>query len=129
VRQLESSSHPRPVVLAVGSVAGDRGRGSNYVYGAAKAGLAVFMQGLHHRLAQRKSPIRAVVVKPGFVDTPMTAGMARGGPLWATPVQIAQVILRAMEGGGAIVYAPWFWRWVMLIIRLLPQAVMNRTKL
>jgi short-subunit dehydrogenase len=125
---LETSAHPRPVLLAIGSVAGDRGRASNFVYGAAKGGLAVLYQGLAHRFGAG-SKVRAVVIKCGFVDTPMTAGFPKGGPLWATPEQVAKVIVGAMERGGPIVYAPWFWRFVMLIIRLLPQPIMNRVKL
>ena len=127
-RRLERSDHQRPVLLAIGSVAGDRGRASNYVYGAAKAGLAVLMQGLHHRFARGTSRVRAVVVKPGFVDTPMTADFKKG-PLWAKPEKVAGIIVSAMDGGGAIVYAPLFWRGVMLIIRLLPQPIMNKVNL
>ena len=82
--RLEAQGHGSLVVI--GSVAGDRGRQSNYVYGAAKAGLATLVQGIAHRLALRTAGrARAVVVKPGFVDTPMTAGMKKGGPLWAQP--------------------------------------------
>lgn len=115
------------VVLVIGSVAGDRGRASNYLYGAAKAGLAAFTQGLAHRLA--KVGGRAVLIKPGFVDTPMTAGLKKGGPLWATPEQVAAVIHQAALKGGPVVYAPWFWRFVMLIIRAVPAFVFHRTKL
>jgi short-subunit dehydrogenase len=128
VRRLDASAHPRPALVAIGSVAGDRGRASNYVYGSAKAGLGVLMQGLHHRLTRRGSRIRAVVVKPGFVDTPMTAAFKKGA-LWAKPDAIAATIVAAMDRGGAIVYAPWFWRWIMLIIRLVPQPLINRTNL
>jgi short-subunit dehydrogenase len=115
------------VLLVIGSVAGDRGRQSNYVYGAAKAGLAALTQGIGHRLA--KVGARAVLIKPGFVDTPMTAGLKKGGPLWATPAQIADVIHKAAHSGGPVVYAPWFWRFVMLIIRAVPAFVFHKTKL
>jgi short-subunit dehydrogenase len=114
-------------LMVIGSVAGDRGRASNYVYGAAKAGLAALTQGVAHRLA--KVGARAVLIKPGFVDTPMTAGLAKGGPLWATPDQVAAVIVRAAQRGGPIVYAPAFWRFVMLAIRTVPAVVFHRTKL
>jgi decaprenylphospho-beta-D-erythro-pentofuranosid-2-ulose 2-reductase len=124
-RFLERTRGPNGVVAAIGSVAGDRGRSSNYVYGAAKAGLAVLMQGIAHRHAQRGGP-KAVVYKLGFVDTPMTAGMAKGGPLWASPQQVAKVIVKGLNGRSAIVYGPWFWRYVMLIIRLLPQGVIAK---
>lgn len=114
-------------LLVIGSVAGDRGRASNYVYGSAKAGLAILTQGIAHRLA--KSGARAVTIKPGFVDTPMTAGLAKGGPLWATPARVAAVIVRAAERGGPVVYAPWFWRYIMLIIRATPAFLFHKTKL
>ncbi|MGE0829369.1 MAG: SDR family NAD(P)-dependent oxidoreductase [Hyphomonadaceae bacterium] len=115
-------------LMAIGSVAGDRGRKSNYVYGAAKAGLGVFMQGLAHRLAQA-GDARAVLIKPGFVDTPMTAAFEKKGPLWASADQIAAIIHRAADRGGPIIYAPSFWRWIMIIIRSIPAALMHKTKL
>jgi short-subunit dehydrogenase len=114
-------------LVVIGSVAGDRGRQSNFVYGAAKAGLAVLVQGLAHRLAA--SGARAVVVKPGFIDTPMTAHLQKGGPLWAKPDAIAGVIVKAAKGGGPVVYAPWFWRFILLIIRLAPAPIFHKTKL
>ena len=117
------------VLLGISSVAGDRGRRTNYVYGAAKGGFSILLQGIAHRFAAKSGNLRAVAVKCGFVDTPMTAQFKKGGPLWATPAQIAAVVHRAMDGGGSIVYAPWFWRFIMLIIRALPQMVMHRTKL
>lgn len=124
-RRLERTHGPNGVVAAIGSVAGDRGRSSNFVYGAAKAGLAVLMQGLAHRAALHGGP-KAVIFKLGFVDTPMTAALPKGGPLWATPDTVAKVIVRGLNGKSAIVYGPWFWRYVMLIIRLLPQPVIAR---
>ena len=127
--RLEASDFPRPVLLCIGSVAGDRGRASNFIYGAAKGGLAILYQGLQHRFALKRLAVRAVVIKAGFVDTPMTAAFTKGGPLWATPEAVARIVVRAMEKGGPILYAPWFWRWIMLIIRLLPQPLMNRLKL
>jgi decaprenylphospho-beta-D-erythro-pentofuranosid-2-ulose 2-reductase len=114
-------------ITVIGSVAGDRGRQSNYVYGSAKAGLAAFTQGLRHRLA--RSGVAVTMIKPGFVDTTMTAAFTKGGPLWVRPERVASDIRKAMERGPAVVYTPWFWRWIMLIIRLLPDAVMRRTRL
>jgi len=113
-------------IAVIGSVAGDRGRQSNYLYGTAKGGLGIFVQGLRHRLA--RSGVRVVLVKPGFVDTPMTAAFPKG-PLWAKPEQVARDIRRAMARGSAVLYTPWFWRWIMLIIRLLPDALFLRTRL
>ena len=115
-------------LAAIGSVAGDRGRASNYVYGSAKGGLRVFVQGLRHRLG--RAGVSVVLVQPGFVDTPMTAGIKKGGPLWATPDRVGRDIHRAMlRGGPAILYTPWFWQAIMLVVRLLPDAVFQRTKL
>jgi NAD(P)-dependent dehydrogenase (short-subunit alcohol dehydrogenase family) len=126
---LETSSHPDPVIIAIGSVAGDRGRASNKTYGAAKAGLGVYMQGLAHKGGDKAKRLRAVTIKPGFTDTPMTDGLPKGGPLWSSADRVAQDIVAALSGGGPVRYSPWFWRWVMLIIRLLPQPIMDRLKL
>lgn len=116
-------------LVVVGSVAGDRGRQSNYVYGAAKAGLGVLVQGIAHRLALRGSNARAVLVKPGFVDTPMTDHLRKDGPLWASPASVARVIRAAAKGGPPVRYAPGWWRWVMLAIRLVPAPIFHRRPL
>lgn len=114
-------------IIVIGSVAGDRGRRSNYVYGAAKAGLAAFSEGIAHRLYG--SSLRMLTVKPGFVDTPMTAHLNRSGPLWAKPDQIAASIDQAVRKGRTVVYAPRFWQVIMTVIRFLPRSVFYRTKL
>lgn len=114
----------RGSLVVLGSVAGDRGRRSNYIYGGAKAGLATLVQGISHRFAD-KGP-RAVIVKPGPTDTAMTAGMKKGGPLWSTPQAVAAVVRRAADSGGPVVYAPARWRWIMMIIRAIPAAVFNK---
>lgn len=119
----------RGTLLVIGSVAGDRGRQSNFVYGAAKGGLGVLVQGIAHRLALRGNGARAVLIKPGFVDTPMTAYLAKGGPLWASPDAVAGVIHRAAYDGGPVVYAPWFWRFILLIIRLVPASIFHKRPL
>ena len=125
---LEASSAPRTVLIAASSVAGDRGRRSNYAYGAAKGALSIFMQGLAHRLAATWRT-RAVAVKLGFVKTAMTAHLERGGPLWAEPEAVAATIVRTMTKGGPIVYAPWFWRWIMLAVRATPAVIFNKVNL
>lgn len=114
-------------LVAVSSVAGDRGRQSNYAYGAAKGGLALYVQGLAHSLAGTGA--RAAVVKPGFVDTPMTDGMDKSGALWAQPEDIAKALRRAADGGGPIQYAPGLWRMIMTVIRAVPSFVFHKTKL
>jgi decaprenylphospho-beta-D-erythro-pentofuranosid-2-ulose 2-reductase len=114
------------VIAAIGSVAGDRGRQSNYVYGAAKGGLDILLEGLRHRLAGRG--VAVVSIKPGFVDTPMTASFPKG-PLWAKPDKVAADIKRAIEKRRPVTYTPWFWRWIMLVIRSVPRAIFYKTKL
>lgn len=118
----------RGTLIAISSVAGDRGRQSNYVYGAAKAGLTVLMEGLAHRLAP--SGARAVVVKLGFVDTAMTAHINKGGPLWAKPEAIARRLVRLAERPTKpVLYMPWFWRPIMGLMRTVPAPIFHKTKL
>ncbi len=114
-------------LVVIGSVAGDRGRASNYVYGASKAGLAILVEGLAHRLA--KSGARAVLIKPGFVDTPMTAHITKKGPLWAQPEALGRTIVKAADKGGPVVYAPFYWRGIMVVIRNVPAPIFHRTNL
>lgn len=113
-------------IAVLGSVAGDRGRQSNYVYGTAKGAVAIFLQGLRNRL--HESGVRVVTLKLGFVDTPMTAAFPKG-PLWATPGGVAGRIVRAMEAGVPQAYIPRFWRFVSLLIRSVPETLFKRTKL
>jgi len=115
------------VLIAIGSVAGDRGRQSNYLYGASKAGLGILVQGIAHRLA--RSGARAVLVKPGFVDTPMTAHLNGKGALWAKPEAMGRTIVALAEKGGPVAYAPAFWRAIMLIVRNIPAAIFHKSKL
>jgi decaprenylphospho-beta-D-erythro-pentofuranosid-2-ulose 2-reductase len=113
-------------IVALSSVAGDRGRGSNAVYGAAKAGLTAFLSGLRNRLAP--AGVRVVTVKPGFVDTPMTGHLAKN-PLYASPERVARDLLRAIDTGADVVYTPWWWRFVMLLVRLIPERLFKRLSL
>ena len=120
----------RGILIVIGSVAGDRGRASNYVYGAAKGGLGILVQGIAHRLAS--SGARAVLVKPGFVDTTMTTSITHKGLLWAKPQRIAEIIFQASILGNRpspVIYAPSFWRWIMYVIRFMPSFIFHRTKL
>jgi decaprenylphospho-beta-D-erythro-pentofuranosid-2-ulose 2-reductase len=114
-------------LAVIGSVAGDRGRQSNFAYGAAKGLVARFTEGLRNRVA--KAGVQVLLVKPGFVDTPMTAEFEKKGLLWAQPEAIAAGILRAIEAKRDVVYLPWFWRWIMLIIRHIPERVFKRLSL
>lgn len=117
-----------PVLVAVSSVAGDRGRQSNYPYGASKAALDAYLSGLRNRL--HSSGIRVLTIKPGFVRTQLTAGKVNPrSPLLAEPAQVAADIRRAVRGSGDVIYTRWFWRPIMAAIRLLPEAVFKRLKL
>lgn len=114
-------------LVVIGSVAGDRGRQSNFIYGATKAGLAVLTNGLAHRLAGTGA--RAILIKPGLVDTAMTAKISKGGPLWSKPDAIAKAIVGSVESGKTTVYAPGYWALVMRIVRALPSFMLHRTSL
>jgi decaprenylphospho-beta-D-erythro-pentofuranosid-2-ulose 2-reductase len=113
-------------VVAISSVAGDVGRRSNYLYGAAKGGLNVYLQGLRARLY--RAGARVLTVKPGFVDTPMTFGRPKLF-LVASPEEVGEKIVRALLGGRDVVYVPWFWRFVMLAIKLTPERFRKRLQL
>ncbi len=118
----------RGSLIVLGSVAGDRGRRKNFVYGAAKAGIAALVEGVAHRFGRPGAPpgLRAVLIKPGPTRTAMTAGMPREGGTWADPEDVARIIRRAADKGGPIIYAPGRWRWIMLVIRHLPARIFNR---
>lgn len=115
------------VIAVIASVAGDRGRQSNYVYGAAKGMLSIFLEGLRNRLARKG--LSVVTIKPGFVDTPMTAHVARKGMLWASPDRIAAGIVEAVERRRDVVYLPGFWRPIMFVIRHIPERLFKRLSL
>lgn len=116
----------RGCIAVISSVAGDRGRGSNYVYGTAKGAVTIFLQGLRNRLA--KSNVVVLTIKPGFVDTPMTAGIKKG-PLFASPGTVGMGIYRAMQQGKDVVYLPSFWRLIMFVVKALPERVFKRLSL
>ena len=113
-------------LAVISSVAGDRGRQSNYVYGAAKCMLDLFLQGLRNRLARQG--VHVLTIKPGFVATPMTAAFPKGA-LWAKPEVIADGIVRAIAAQRDVVYLPGFWRLIMLVIRHIPEAIFKRLSL
>lgn len=113
------------MIAVITSVAGDRGRRSNYAYGAAKGGLQRFLEGLRHRL--HASNIRVLDIRPGFVSTKMTAHLRQGGPLWATPDAVAEMIVRGIDRRRDVLYTPGFWRWILLLAKALPSAIFHRT--
>jgi short-subunit dehydrogenase len=116
----------RGVIAVISSVAGDRGRQSNYVYGSAKAAVTAFTSGLRQRLYPKG--VRVLTIKPGFVSTPMTAAFKKGA-LWATPAKVAADLVRAMDRGSSVIYTPWFWRPIMWVIRSVPETVFRRLRL
>ena len=113
-------------LAVISSVAGDRGRQSNYVYGAAKGMVSLFMQGLRNRLA--KKGVQVLTINPGFVDTPMTVALPKGA-LWAKPETIARGIVRAIDGKRDEVYLPGFWWLIMTIIKHIPERVFKKLSL
>jgi hypothetical protein len=111
-------------IALIGSVAGDRGRKSNYVYGSAKGMVTRYAQGMQHRLAG--TGVKVVLVKPGPTDTPMTAHLKSQGAKLATVETVAQQIVDAIEQGKSVTYAPRKWQFIMLIIRHLPRLIFNK---
>ena len=113
-------------IAVISSVAGDRGRQSNYIYGSAKGMVTIFLQGLRNRLY--KSNVNVITIKPGFVDTPMTSAFEKG-LLWSTPDKIAKSILTCVSKNRAVCYVPAFWYLIMLVIKLIPEWLFKRMSL
>ena len=116
----------RGTIVGVSSVAGDRGRASNYVYGSAKSGFTAFLSGLRNRLA--RTAIRVITVKPGFVRTCMTAGMKLSARLTAEPQEVAAAVFAAETRKRDVIYVRPIWRLVMSIIGMLPESVFKKTR-
>lgn len=114
----------RGTLVLIGSVAGDRGRRSNYIYGSAKGLVTRYAQGLQHRFAG--TAVKVVLVKPGPTDTPMTAHLKQGGARMATPEEVALLIVDGAERGAPVVYAPKKWALIMMVIRHLPAVIFNK---
>lgn len=114
------------VIVGVGSVAGDRGRLGNYVYGSAKAGFHAYLSGLRNRLGRRG--VQVMTVKPGFTDTAMSWGV-EGMFLVASPDDVAAAIERGISRGRNVLYVPWFWWGIMAIIRTIPEAIFKKLKI
>jgi short-subunit dehydrogenase len=113
------------IIAVISSVAGDRGRASNYVYGSTKAMITAFTSGLRQRLY--KSNVAVVTIKPGFVDTPMTASFKKG-LLWAKPAAVAAMIVRAIDKRKDEVYVPPFWQAAMIVIKMIPTIFFKKIK-
>jgi len=114
-------------IIGISSVAGDRGRQSNYIYGSAKAGLSVFLSGLRNRLDRHG--IRVMTVLPGFVHTKMTRNLELPKILTAEPDQVAEDVYRAYKKGRDVIYTKWFWRLIMFLIKITPESIFKRTNL
>ena len=112
------------VLVGVSSVAGDRGRAANYIYGSAKAGMTAFLSGLRNRLAG--SGVHVVTVKPGFVRTRMTEGLPLPAGLTAEPEEVAAAVVKAIHRRRDVVYVPRVWRFVMLVLSAIPERVFKR---
>ncbi|MFN3956048.1 MAG: SDR family NAD(P)-dependent oxidoreductase [Tepidimonas ignava] len=122
VKEMEKANHG--IIALIGSVAGDRGRKSNYVYGAAKGLVTRYAQGLQHRFAS--SGVKVVLIKPGPTDTPMTAHLKSKGAKLAPVEGVARQIVEGIEAGKPVIYAPAKWWLIMMIIRHLPSGIFNR---
>lgn len=116
-------------IVVIGSVAGDRGRQSNYVYGAAKSMLGQYIEGLQHRLAAKCRKMSILLVKPGPTATPMTAHLSLNGASLAPVELVAQSIVRAAAAGRTEIYTPWKWRLIMMFIRHLPRFIFNKIRI
>lgn len=107
-------------IAVITSVAGERGRASNYIYGTAKGAVSIFLEGLRARLFS--SSVHVLDIKPGFVDTPMTAEFKKGF-LWSSSENIAKGIFKAIKKKKSTVYLPWFWKWIMIIVKCIPEKI------
>lgn len=114
-------------IIGISSVAGDRGRKSNYIYGSAKAGFSAFLSGLRNRLSS--SNIHVMTVKPGFVDTAMTKNMELPEKLVVSPKQVAADVYKGFIKKRNIIYSAWFWRWIMLVITSIPEQIFKKLSL
>lgn len=114
-------------IVGISSVAGDRGRGSNYLYGSAKAGFTAYLSGLRNRLA--KKGVHVLTVKPGFVKTQMTENLDLPPLLTAQPQQVGKDVWKAVKGKKNVLYTLWFWRYLMLIIKNIPESIFKKLNL
>jgi decaprenylphospho-beta-D-erythro-pentofuranosid-2-ulose 2-reductase len=117
----------RGFIIGIGSVAGERGRQSNYIYGAAKGALSIYLSGLRNRLYKHR--VRVITVLPGFIRTKMTQSLALPGLLTATPEQAAADIYAAYIKSRDVIYTRWFWRWIMIGIKAIPERLFKRLSL
>lgn len=122
----EMAAHGTGTLVGISSVAGERGRASNYFYGSAKAGFTEFLSGLRNRMAAQKTGVKVVTVKPGFVRTAMTEGLPLNPLLTASPPRVASDIFRGVSKGKDVIYTLWMWRPIMWLIRHLPEGMFKK---
>jgi decaprenylphospho-beta-D-erythro-pentofuranosid-2-ulose 2-reductase len=115
------------VIAGISSVAGERGRATNYIYGSAKAGLTAYLSGLRNEMFSHG--VHVVSILPGFVYTRMTENMKLPPLLTATPAQVAETVYAAVAKKKNLVYVKWFWRWIMYIIKAIPEFMFKKMKL
>jgi len=114
-------------IVGISSVAGNRGRQSNYIYGSAKAGLTAYLSGLRNKLFHSK--VHVMTVLPGFVYTKMTEHLKLPAPLTAKPAEVATAVFNGVRKNKNVLYVKWFWRWIMFIITSLPEGLFKKKKL
>jgi hypothetical protein len=114
-------------IVGVTSVAGDRGRKSNYIYGSSKAALSAYLSGLRNRLSSAN--VQVLTVKPGFVFTKMTTGIDLPGALTIQPDDVARAILKAQKRNRNVIYVHWIWRWITLVINSIPEFIFKKTSI
>jgi short-subunit dehydrogenase len=114
-------------IVGITSVAGDRGRKANYIYASSKAALSTYLSGLRNRLS--RANVQVLTVKPGYVNTKMTAGMDLPGALTVQPGYVAKAIINAQKRNRNVIYVHWTWRWIMLVIRNIPEVIFKKTSL
>jgi hypothetical protein len=114
-------------IIGISSVAGERGRAGNYLYGSAKAGFTAYLSGLRNRLAKKN--VQVLTVKPGFVNTRMTEAMATPGLLTAEPANVADAVERGIKGKKNVIYVKWYWRWIMWVIKCIPESIFKKLNL
>lgn len=125
-QQLAQRLRPDSVLAVISSVAGDRGRASNYLYGSAKAAVSAYLSGLGQSIKSKN--VCVLTIKPGFVDTPMTAAFKKGA-LWAKPDAVAKSIVKSIDRRKSVVYAPSFWWLIMFVIKSIPEFIFRRINL
>jgi short-subunit dehydrogenase len=111
-------------IVGISSVAGERGRQSNYLYASAKAAFTAYLSGLRNRL--QKSNVQVLTVNPGFVYTKMTSDLDLPGLITAQPAEVARDIIKAQQKGKDVIYTKWFWKYIMLMIRIIPERIFKK---